>query len=411
MKIWLITNLYHPDVHGGAALYTDLALNLKKLGHDIRVTTTFPYYPEWRLRTEDQNVGFRAESQFHIPIRRVGIFIPRTLNGLKRVLSDASFLWPVLTRGRFPGWRPELIITAEPMLSQCLALRLLFPLDSRIRRLIIVQDFAADAAIELGLISNPFVAAIARAMERWALCGADLVTTISPAMLTKLDEILRLPTQSGSSKKIRPQTAYVPNWIHSSLATAASERLKQPPQRDKQTLVYSGNVGKKQGLPDFLRLFSATDHDWTLKIYGAGADAEALAILIAELNDSRIELHGILNDDNYLQRLLTATACVVTQKSGFGSNFLPSKVLPCLATATPILAVCDPDSPLGIEIATYKVGIICPPNDKASLAAALNTAFQEGNYARNATQRAKEFSAESVLARFLTLATAQPSTP
>lgn len=403
MKIWLITNLYSPDVHGGAVLYADLAVTLKKQGHDVRVTTTFPYYPDWKLRPEDKGVKLRVEEHLGVPTRRVSIYVPEKLSGLRRVLFDASFLWPVLTRGRFPNWTPDLIITAEPMLSECIALRFLFPFNKKVRKLIIVQDFAADAAIELGLLKNPIAAALARGVERWALRAADVVTTISPGMLDKLHQVLRLPSKADQNLQAFPRTAYVPNWIHSSLAEAAAARLQSPPSREQRTLVYAGNVGKKQGLPDFVRHFSALSHNWCLKIYGAGADADSLRELIAQLCDSRIELHGILDDDAYLNRLLTATACVVTQKPGIGANFLPSKVLPCLATGTPILAVCDPTSPLGQEVMLRRIGVLCDLSRPGDLQTALSSDWNAPELRIDTESFGAEFGLDGAISRFFEL--------
>ena len=154
MKIHLITNLFHPDELAGASLYTDLARFFKARGHDVRVTGTFSYYPAWRLRPEDEGVGMREEVFEGIPLRRLKMYVPAKASGLKRLLSDASFLWALVTKAKFPGWQPDVVISACPMLSQCVAQRFLY-LGNKVPRLLIVQDFVVDAALELGMLNLP----------------------------------------------------------------------------------------------------------------------------------------------------------------------------------------------------------------------------------------------------------------
>ena len=116
MRIHLITNLFSPDELAGAALYTDMALYLREQGHDVWVTTTFSYYPAWSLRPEDKGVGCRDEMFHGIPVRRVRMYVPRRVTGLTSLLSDLGFLWSLLLRGCHPGRRPDIVVTAMPML-------------------------------------------------------------------------------------------------------------------------------------------------------------------------------------------------------------------------------------------------------------------------------------------------------
>ena len=113
MRIHLVTNLFAPDELAGASLYTDFARHLKSAGHDVRVTTTFSYYPQWALNPADQGVPVRDESFEGIPVRRIGMYIPKVPTGKSRMLSDLSFFHGLLRRARFKGWVPEVVVTAR----------------------------------------------------------------------------------------------------------------------------------------------------------------------------------------------------------------------------------------------------------------------------------------------------------
>lgn len=357
MRIHIVTNLFSPDELAGASLFTDLALYLREAGHDVHVTTTFSYYPAWRLQPADQGVDCRDESFDGIPVRRISMYVPERPTGRGRMLSDLSFLVSLLRRGRFPDWKPDVVLTALPMISQCLAQRFMYPLCG-IPRFIVVQDFVAEAALELGILRLPGAASLLRGIQRWALRSAETIATISPEMLKKLELSL------GSGRR----TVCIPNWIHKSLQEEMGRQQQLVQTRKQQTLFYAGNLGVKQGLPDFLTQFTgagAAAMQWQLDIFGGGAERQRIEDAAA--TTPGVKVGPVLEEEQYISSLLSATACLVTQRPGTGANFLPSKLLPALATATPVLAVCQRNSPLAHEVLEGKFGEVIEPGNVASL--------------------------------------------
>jgi colanic acid biosynthesis glycosyl transferase WcaI len=392
MRVHIVTNLFAPDELAGAALFTDLALFLKERGHDVRVTCTFSYYPAWKVRPEDKSLALREEPYQGIPVRRVRMYVPEKPTGKARLLSDLSFLLSLVRRGRFPGWEPEVVLTALPMLSQCLAQRFLYR-GKRIPRLIVVQDFVVEAALELGILRLPGCARLLHSLQRWALRSAQTLLTISPVMLEKLRAIV------GPDRR----TCYVPNWIHGSLQREIDRQGHNGQVRKLGALFYAGNLGVKQGLPDFLGQFRATgsaDLGWQLEIHGGGAERDRIAAEIERTPGCR--LGPILEESDYVAGLRAASACVVTQRPGVGANFLPSKLLPALATGTPVLAVCEPTSPLGQEVIEGGFGEVIVPGNHASLARTLQRWQQEPGLLHEmsvrATRRGELYRRDRILA-------------
>lgn len=383
MKILLLTNVFPPDQLAGAALYGDLALFLKKKGYDVRVTTTFSYYPDWKLRPEDRGVWRRDELWQGIPLRRLWMHIPRRLSGLTRILSELSFLGSLLVGGKRKGWQPDVVVTMLPMLAQCLALRLT-PSLWRARKMVIVQDFAVEAALELKILRIPLLAPFLRWLQRWALESADLLTSISPQMVQKLKD--------GIRAKI--PVVLIPNWIHESLEQKIAVLQKNQPQREISELFYSGNLGIKQGLPEVVDTFAQIHQQvpsWRLTIHGGGADLTRLQSRIQNL--SFIQTGPVLSEDDYVKKLLAVSACLIAQKEGVGANFLPSKLLPALASGTPVLAVCSQDSPLGQEVLEGGFGEVIPPGDSQALAEVLQRWLESPQTIAGLSQRASTRSA------------------
>lgn len=388
MKIHLITNLFHPDELAGAALYTDFADYFREKGHELRITAAFSYYPAWQNREEDRGVRWRDEAFRGVPLRRISMYIPRRPRGLSRMWSDATFLGSIVRYGTFNDWTPDVVVTACPMLSQCAAQRFLYR-GRDVKRLIIVQDFVVDAALELGILKMPGLPWLLRALERWALSSGHLLTTISPEMLEKLQSVLR-----GGR-----EAQYIPNWVHEDL-DAEIRRQSDIGARDTRTLFYSGNLGIKQGLPDFMDTFAKSGGPWTLRIHGGGAEVERIKERQGEAN---VVLGPVEEMPAYVSRLRQCSACLITQRAGVSANFLPSKLLPALATGTPVLAVAEKGTPLASEVEEGGYGAVVEPGDGAGLGAALQKLEHvetASAMSKHALRRAEFFSRSRVLEQY-----------
>lgn len=393
MKIAIIVHLFHPDVLAGAALFTDLAQYLKSHGHEVRVTTPFSYYPAWKVRVEDRGLPFRDEMFGDIPVRRVRMFVPSRPSGATRILADLSLFWALLRRAEWKDWTPDVVLTASPMFSTCLVQRFIYR-GRRVPRMIIVHDFVVDAALDLKMLSVPGLRTLLLWLERWSFLSASTLLTICEPMLRKL------------KAKVRDQRRCVllPNWIHASIEQEIARQMHSQVLREASRLLYSGNLGVKQGLPDFIRSFRAAELDWHLHIHGGGA--EAVALEKAVQGADCIVLAGVLDEPDYVAALREATACLITQKPGIGSDFIPSKLLPALATGTPVLAVCEAESPLGREVSEGGFGVVLEPGDTAALKRVLERWSAEPSELQamslRALERARLYRRESVLASYET---------
>lgn len=389
----IVSNIFYPDELGGAALMTDLALFLQDSGCRVNVVTTFAYYPRWKVAPEDRGVWRRTDDLNGIPVRRVRIYVPSQPSTGRRLLSDVSYFLSLSLLGR-GAWRSsEVILTTCPMFSQILATGIGNPFGRRIPKIAIVQDFVVDAAIELKMIRNPLLGRVLRVLERRGFRMFDVLTTISGEMLAKLDRI------AGPGKR----TLFIPNWIHRSLVESIEERKRLAPARQQNLLFYSGNVGRKQGLPNFLDCFKGTDGGWQLHINGDGADFDKLKEVAGDRPD--VVLRPLQGEASYIDALLTCSACLVTQMPGVGANFLPSKILPALASGTPILAICEQGSPLAREVNEAGCGEIVEWSNVGALKTILEKWGRDPgllrDYGRNSLRRSERYERKLVLDRLL----------
>ncbi len=190
MRILIHGINFHPEAAGVGKYTGEMAHWLAAAGHEVRVVTAPPHFPQWRVST-----GFRAwkydwqqlpSQAKKMEVCRCPIWVPKCPNGLKRLLHLASFalssLPVMLWQTR---WHPDLVLAIEPTFF-CAPQALLAARWSGARAWLHVQDFEVDAAFELGDISSPHLRSWALAIEQWLLSAFDRVSTISGRMMDRL---------------------------------------------------------------------------------------------------------------------------------------------------------------------------------------------------------------------------------
>src|SRR5713101_5194016 len=92
-------------------------------GHEVRVVTTPPHYPQWRVSHGYSAWRFSrellttAKGTGRLEVFRCPVWIPRVPRGWTRILHLASFSlasWPAMLRQ--VSWRPEIVVLIAPTL-------------------------------------------------------------------------------------------------------------------------------------------------------------------------------------------------------------------------------------------------------------------------------------------------------
>ena len=244
MRILIVGLNFQPEITGIGKYTGEMAAYLSKAGHQVRVITTPPYYPYWKVQPGYRWWKYRRESWSGMEVYRCPLWVPRNSSGIKRILHLLSFTFsslPLLL-AQIP-WVPQIVLCIAPsFLSAPLAL-----LTARLCKAsawLHIQDFELDAATQLGMLGSMHsLAGLAIRTERWLLQAFDQISTISQYMLRRLEQ-----------KGVRPERACLfPNWVD----TTEIFPLPHPPRslrrnfdipENKTIVLYSGNMGNKQGL-------------------------------------------------------------------------------------------------------------------------------------------------------------------
>jgi colanic acid biosynthesis glycosyl transferase WcaI len=360
--VWGIN--YSPEVSGIAPFNTALCEFLVGRGHEVTMLTTFPYYPQWKKRPEDSGKWSQTETINGVNVVRVWHYVPKKLSSLKRIVHEATFLKLSFCRALLLGKFDVAVLVSPP-----LGLGFFGWLFSRIKGtpfVFHVQDLQPDAAVSLGMLKPSRFTQLLYQLEALAYAKAAGVSGISRGMVRAFER------KNVPAEKI----ILFPNGVAAPVADffPAPGAFRRRHQIPTGTCVatYSGNLGAKQGLDILLDAAEKLmDRPVKIVICGDGARRAEMERQVAERKLKNLLLLPLQDEAGYREMQVDTSISLITQHKGTGQFFFPSKLLSAMLFSKPVLAVGDADSELALAVLDSHCGWVVPPDDSASLAAAL----------------------------------------
>ena len=392
MKILLYGINFAPELTGIGKYSGEMVEWLVQQGHEVTVVTAPPYYPQWQIQPPYSKWHFSKEDFHGATVFRCPMYVPKKPTAIKRLLHLADFaLSSLVGLFRARKQKPDIIIAVEPTLF-CTPAALLFSCFTGARSWLHIQDFELDAMFGLGFAKAGLVQRLALKVEAWLMRRFDRVSTISDAMLKRAEN------KGVSANRLR----LFPNWADvDAIHPLPDDRYyrKQWQLDDKKVVLYSGNLGKKQGLEnviDAARHFQA-DNTVQFVIVGDGAYREALQQMAAGLDN--ILFQPLQPLDKLNQLLALADIHLVIQKSGAADLVLPSKLTNILAVGGYSIITAEPGTALG-DFCLAHPDIACriEPDDEQQLIQALEGQLAKSDQRPPINQAARQY-AEHHLAK------------
>jgi colanic acid biosynthesis glycosyl transferase WcaI len=389
-----------PEPTGIGKYSGEMAEWLSKSGYDVRVIAAPPYYPNWERGSEYSSLQYKKEIFKKIEVYRCPLYIPKKPSGLKRIIHLFSFAissFPVAIINIF--WKPDLVICVEPPFF-CTPAALIISKLSKSKSWLHIQDFELDAGINLGIIPNVFNRVIF-CIEKFIFSHFDIVSTISESMKKKLDA-------KGVS---RDSQILFQNWsdldkIFPNIELGKEFRLNNGFDNDDFIVLYSGNMGEKQGLEAIINSAIELKNIKKIKfvLCGDGVKKSFLQNLVAKNNLSNCFFLPLQEIGQFNKMLNSASVHLVLQKAEAADLVMPSKLTNIIAVGGFSIVSAELGTELGNIFDFNKfLGIRIDPNDKIALSIALKNIFEKNgsidklsirNYAE------KNFEAVSVLSEF-----------
>lgn len=402
MKILVYGINYSPELTGIGKYTGEMVEWMAQQGHEVRVITAPPYYPEWQVGAKYSSWRYRRENG-DATVWRCPLYVPKQPSTLKRLIHLGSFalssFFPLMAQRR---WKPDRIIGVVPTLFCTPGMRLLAKLSGA-RTLLHIQDYEVDAMLGLGMAGSGRsgkVAKLASAFERSGLHNVDNVSTISRSMMNKACE-----------KGVAPEKViFFPNWsevsrfreVPETLVTALRQRLGLPDER--KIILYSGNIGEKQGLESVIAAAEQLrEQPWLFAIVGQGGGKARLEKMAAERGLDNVKFLPLQSYEDLPALLAIGDCHLVIQKRGAADAVLPSKLTNILAVGGNAVITAEPQTELGqLCLDNPGIAVCVTPESVPSLVAGIAQALTMPK--RNVVARAwaeRSLDKEYVLNQFI----------
>jgi colanic acid biosynthesis glycosyl transferase WcaI len=226
--------------------------------------------------------------------------------------------------------------------------------------------------------------------------------------------------ERAQAKGVAPsQTILFPNWVNVDEICplnrdAPNSFRKELGLEGKIILLYSGNMGAKQGLELLAPLaedFGPGGHDEDPRVHfifcGDGAYRPQLEVLVAHhSNVTMLPLQPYLRLNDLLN---AADIHLLPQRAGAADLVMPSKLTGMLSSGRPVLATAEPDTQVGHVVGGYTeedaCGVIVPAEDPDALHAAVKRLVNDPELRQRLGVNARRYAVEhlgreQVLQRF-----------
>jgi len=164
MRILIYSYNYHQEPIGIAPLMTELAEGLVKKGHEVRVLTAMPWYPESKIYPEYRGKIYTEEERNGVKIYRSYVWASQKRNFINRAMFELSFAFFSFWQGLKP-WKPDVVLSTIPGLPVIVTAYLLSKIYGS-PLVINLQDILPDAAVHVGLLTNQKLIKIFSILEK-----------------------------------------------------------------------------------------------------------------------------------------------------------------------------------------------------------------------------------------------------
>jgi colanic acid biosynthesis glycosyl transferase WcaI len=385
MRILVYSYNYHPEPIGIAPLMTELAEGLVRRGHEVRVVTAMPNYPERDIYPAYRGKLYCTEERNGVQIQRCYVAIRPNPGLFTRILLDGSFAALSFLQA-LRGWRPDVILSTSPSLPACIPVALLKAWYN-CPTLLSLQDILPEAAVQTGLLSNRLAIRAFELLEKFSYSSATHIGVITDNFTDNL-------VKKGVPKR---KISCISNWVDINFIQPLpklnnSFRIKHQLE-DKFVILYSGNIARTQGVRTIIRAAKHLESEPQIQLVIVGEAKQ-----LAELDQFRREL-GLTNvtllpftpRPELPAMLAAADVSLIMQKANVVGFNMPSKTMLLLASGRPVVASVPEDGAAAEAVSQSGGGVVVPPESPWALAQSLLNLYRNPQLAEALGKRGRRF--------------------
>jgi colanic acid biosynthesis glycosyl transferase WcaI len=365
MDILIYAYNYHPEPIGIAPLMTELAEGLVQRGHQVRVVTGMPNYPQRQIYEGYRGKLYVTEERNGVKIQRCFVWVRPKPGLVDRILLETSFVGTSFIQA-LNGKRPDVILLTVPPLPASVPATV-FKWMQRAPVVLNLQDVLPEAAVVAGLLTNKALIRVFESLERFSYRYANKIAAISDGFVDNL-----------INKGVSPdKITLIPNWVDTDFIRPLDKQnnsFRQEQGLDgKFVVLYSGNIALTQGLETLIQAAALVldQPDIAIVIVGEERALGALRDRRDEIGATNVKLLPFQPRERLPEMLSAANVGMVMQKKTVIAINMPSKIQVLLASGLPILASVPDAGTAAKAVQTSGGGWVVPPEDPEAIAQAI----------------------------------------
>ena len=388
MRVLIYSYNYYPEPIGIAPLMTELAEGLVRLGHEVRVVTGMPNYPQRQIYEGYRDKFYCTETRNGVLIQRSFIWVKPKSSLLDRLLLDGSFVVSSFFQA-LRGWRPDVILLTVPPLPVCLPAALL-GMVYNCPIVLNVQDILPEAAVHVGLLRNKTMIRVLEGLEKFSYRTAHTISVIADGFVDNL------VNKGVPAQKI----TCIPNWVDTQFIRPLDKEenafRKAHGLDGKFVIMYSGNIALTQGLETVVEAAVRLQQHPDIAFVIVG-EPKAIAKLQEYCNTcgvTNVHLLPFQPRAKLPEMLAAADVGLIVQKHNVVSFNMPSKTQVLLASGRAIVASVPSTGSAAKAIEKSRGGIVVAPENPEALAASVLELYQNPELAERLGYQGRQFAVE-----------------
>lgn len=364
MRILVFGINYSPDLTGIGKYTGEMCSFLAAKGHQVTMVTAHPYYPHWELHSDYPKFVWKKEKIDGVKVYRCPLYIPSDPTAIKKIIHESSFIISA-----FPVWlsmffkkKHDYVIGINPPFHLTV-----FPLVYKwvkgAKMVSHIQDLQIDVVKDLEIIRNQTLLKAMFGVESYFLKKSNSVSTISLGMQRKI-----------ASKGIESHKQWMfPNWVDvdfiKPIPKENSLREDFGLKESDKVVLYSGNMGEKQGLEAILEVAEKFKSQENLKfvIVGSGGAKSRLEEMAGEMELKNVQFFPLQPYEDLARLLAIADVHLVLQKEEASDLVMPSKLTGILSAGGVALITALPKTSLYEQVKKHEMGVLINPGSNEAL--------------------------------------------
>lgn len=338
-NLLIITERYYPEPFS----INDLSIELKNKGYNVNVLTQIPSYPGDKLYNGYSN-RFLIEDYNGIKIIRLKTKLGYSKNVFNKILTYLYFmLKSSLYIFKIAKYIDIVFVYHTGPLTQALG-AVLLKMFYRKKTIIWSLDIWPDAVYSYGFPKNFLFSFLLNSFVKFIYKYFDFILVSSPGFIDKL------------KKFTKKEIIYIPQWADEDIKI---NNHNYNIDKNKIKFVYTGNIGKMQGLDNLIKAFSKfKDNNVIFYIVGDGNDRNRLEKLKENINADNVIFTGKIDNSQVVSFIKDCDYSVLPLlDDDYIKLTIPAKFFTYLLANKPIFAVTDGEVSKYIE--KYNIGIWC----------------------------------------------------